>query len=243
MKYIYILVITSFLFHLQCISQSSSSVKYLDFYGTEISSPGKATYYIISVKTDSFYEKKTYFAHSDKIKLIEHFVNSKKTGNDTAFYEEGTIRYIVSYKNNKIDGELYAYYENKNIKRKEVYSNDSLISRLAFSTDGDILKTKSDFIILPEYPGGINELIKYLAYNIKYPAKGRREGKEGKVYVMFTVNKKGAICNSYIDVSLSPEFDNEALRVVNNLPNWKPGLIDNSIEAFSFRLPVSFKLQ
>ena len=120
MKYIYTLVITSFLFHLQCLSQSSSSVKYLDFYGTEISSPGKATYYIISVKTDSFYEKKTYFAHSDKIKLIEHFVNSKKTGNDTAFYEEGTIRYIVSYKNNKIDGELYAYYENKNIKYRSI---------------------------------------------------------------------------------------------------------------------------
>ncbi|MDP4189158.1 MAG: energy transducer TonB, partial [Bacteroidota bacterium] len=95
---------------------------------------------------------------------------------------------------------------------------------------------------MPEFPGGINALMKFLADNIKYPAQDIKEGKEGTVVIRFVVDKTGNVKNPEVLRSVNPEIDQEALRVVNLMPNWKPGLQKGIAVPVYFVLPVRFAL-
>lgn len=85
---------------------------------------------------------------------------------------------------------------------------------------------------MPEFPGGMAELLKYLQENIKYP---KNCSKNGKVVVEFFVERDGSISNPLILESIDPLLDAEAIRVVKFMPKWKPGK-----QRIKFRLPVNF---
>ncbi len=78
---------------------------------------------------------------------------------------------------------------------------------------------------MPEYPGGEIALVQEIAYLIKYPEGASFNGTEGKVYVNFVVNKEGKIADAKIARGIGPDFDREALRVINKLEKtWRPGI-------------------
>ena len=97
--------------------------------------------------------------------------------------------------------------------------------------------------VMPSFPGGDAELMKWLSKNIKYPAIAEENGVQGRVIVRFAVGKDGAIHDPKVPRSVDPSLDKEALRVVKAMPRWIPGKQNGVAVAVYFTLPVTFQLQ
>ena len=95
---------------------------------------------------------------------------------------------------------------------------------------------------MPEYPGGLTALMNYLRVNIRYPAAAQKAGIEGRVIVSFIVEPNGSVSNLEIVRSVDTDLDQEALRVVRQMPKWKPGKQDGSTVRVKFHLPIKFML-
>ena len=111
----------------------------------------------------------------------------------------------------------------------------------------DTTKKKKTWVCMPEtmpqFPGGREVLLKYLAVNIKYPASAVKAKKQGRVIVTFIVQKDGSITHAKIARSIDPELDAEALRVVKGMPKWTPGTQLGKPVSVKYTLPVKFSLQ
>ncbi|MCF8332486.1 MAG: TonB family protein [Bacteroidales bacterium] len=95
---------------------------------------------------------------------------------------------------------------------------------------------------MPQYPGGKEEMHRYLQKNTKYPSKAKDVGIEGKVYVEFIVEKDGRITNLIIKRGPDQSLKEEALRVIKNMPNWEPGYQGIHKARVRLVLPIEFKL-
>ena len=96
---------------------------------------------------------------------------------------------------------------------------------------------------MPDFPGGQAALMQYLAKNIKYPTIAQENGTQGRVIVQFVVNKDGSIVDAKVVRSVDPYLDKEALRVINTMPKWKPGMQRGKPVRVKFTVPVMFRLQ
>lgn len=94
----------------------------------------------------------------------------------------------------------------------------------------------------PEFPGGMEALMKHLGANIRYPEQAKTDKAEGTVYVVFTVKANGAIADASIKRGVRADIDAEALRVVKGMPNWKPATADGKAVDAQMTLPIAFKL-
>ncbi|ASZ11037.1 energy transducer TonB [Chitinophaga pendula] len=97
---------------------------------------------------------------------------------------------------------------------------------------------------MPAFPGGEEALMKYLLNNTTYPHIAMENGIEGTVYVGFVVDREGNV----IDVRLAGQkkgggLDEEAVRVIQKMPKWKPGKQNGRAVAVVYSLPVKFKLE
>ena len=96
---------------------------------------------------------------------------------------------------------------------------------------------------MPQFPGGPNELMKYLGENIKYPQSAIDNKIEGRVFVSFVIEKDGSVTNAEVLRGIDKNCDAEALRVVSSMPKWKPGINeDGDPVRCKFTVPVVFKL-
>ena len=96
---------------------------------------------------------------------------------------------------------------------------------------------------MPQFPGGQEVLLKYLAANIKYPVSAVKAKKQGRVIVTFIIQKDGSVAKARIAKSVDPELDAEALRIVKAMPNWTPGTQDGKPVNVKYIIPVNFSLQ
>lgn len=94
----------------------------------------------------------------------------------------------------------------------------------------------------PEFPGGRNELMAFLRKNIKYPKEAVQNKIQGTVFVQFIVGSNGKIRNAKILRGINNYCDEEALRVVNMMPNWNPGIEKGKKVSVMFQIPVKFQL-
>jgi protein TonB len=95
---------------------------------------------------------------------------------------------------------------------------------------------------LPQYPGGAVELMKWLTKNLRYPSVAQQQKVQGRVVAVFYVEKDGSITGINIVRSLSPECDQEALRVLKMMPHWKPGIQYDQPCRTKVQIPIVFKL-
>lgn len=96
---------------------------------------------------------------------------------------------------------------------------------------------------MPEFPGGTGELYKYLGNSIKYPPLAKESGIQGRVFVNFVVEPDGSISNVKVLRGIGGGCDEEAVRVVENMPTWKPGKQRGKAVRVSYNLPIKFTLQ
>ena len=93
---------------------------------------------------------------------------------------------------------------------------------------------------MPQYPGGPQALFEFLSQNVQYPKEAAKAGIQGRVIVTFVVEKDGSICESKVVKSVDPSLDAEALRVINAMPNWKPGKQNGKVVRVKYTVPLSF---
>ncbi len=96
---------------------------------------------------------------------------------------------------------------------------------------------------MPEYPGGQEAMYAYLNKNIKYPKADFNKKISGKVIVQFVIDTSGYVTDSKVIKSVSTTIDEEALRVINGMPQWKPGTQQGKEVKVKFTMPVNFSLQ
>ena len=95
----------------------------------------------------------------------------------------------------------------------------------------------------PEFPGGNDSLYAFIGRNIKYPEMAKKNKIEGRVFVTFVIEKDGQVSSAKILRDIGGGCGEEALRVVNSMPKWKPGTQRGNPVRVQFNLPIMFQLQ
>ena len=95
---------------------------------------------------------------------------------------------------------------------------------------------------MPQFPGGMAGLMQYLSTNVRYPEDAKESGAQGRVIVSFIVEKDGSISNARVTKPTYSSLDDEALRVVSNMPKWTPGKQNSETVRVKYSIPVSFRM-
>jgi len=106
--------------------------------------------------------------------------------------------------------------------------------------------TEVPFVVveeMPMFPGGDVELLKYIGENTNYPQAAKETNAQGRVIVRFCVTAKGGVSQASILKGVSPELDQEALRVVATLPTFKPGKQGGKPVPVWYMVPITFTLR
>ena len=123
------------------------------------------------------------------------------------------------------------------------WAEDAFSSELSTSSssnswvdeDGETIYKKTE--VPPEFVGGKDALFKYINDNIKYPEVVQR----GNVYIAFVITKEGAVRDARIVKGINENCDKEALRLINNMPAWDPGMEKGKIVSSVYGLPIIFR--
>lgn len=93
---------------------------------------------------------------------------------------------------------------------------------------------------MPEFPFG--NVLKYLAKTVKYPTIACENGIEGTVFVSFVVNSQGKVTDAKVVKGVDASLDKEALRVINAMPDWKPGKQRGKPVDVQYTMPIEFSI-
>jgi len=113
------------------------------------------------------------------------------------------------------------------------------------NTTSEPQNTEEVFMVvenMPEFPGGLNACLKFLADHVAYPKEAAEKKIQGRVIVQFVVMKDGSIANARVIRSVDPLLDAEALRVIGLMPKWKPGTQRGQAVNVKFTMPITFRL-
>ena len=113
------------------------------------------------------------------------------------------------------------------------------------ASDGDLEEEPEVFTvveIMPQFPGGQDELYRFLGENMKYPTEAKDAGISGKVYVNFVVYEDGSVRDAKVLRGIGGGCDEEALRIVNLMPKWTAGTQRGKNVRVSYNLPFNFTL-
>lgn len=94
-----------------------------------------------------------------------------------------------------------------------------------------------------EFPGGDRALYNYISKNVNYPVIAQENGIQGKVYVKFVVNQQGKVSDGQVLRGVDVSLDKEALRVINSLPDFKPGKQRGKPVKVFYNAVINFQLQ
>jgi uncharacterized protein len=119
------------------------------------------------------------------------------------------------------------YHEKKKTTRPDVALDDSEVFMVVD--------------VQPEYPGGYEEMTKFIRTNLSYPKAAIRKKIEGVVYVQFIIGPDGSISDVKTIKGISKECDAEAERVISLMPKWKAGELDGKNVPVRFVMPIRFK--
>lgn len=141
----------------------------------------------------------------------------------------------------KADGSVMRYME------KEIGENEHHIAIEVIEEDANYdvdLENTVFFIVeeMPEFPGGEEELRKFIADNIKYPEEAEQKNIQGKVYVQFVINREGNVEDVKLAKGVDPLLDEAAMNIVKSMPQWKPGKQRGQYVKVSFTVPINFQL-
>ena len=122
-----------------------------------------------------------------------------------------------------------------------------LVCLPSFAQQKPVEKVDSDGVYLmpdqlPEFPGGIQAMMKFLSTNIKYPVEAQKKGISGRVIVQFVIMEDGTLDQAKVIRGVAPLLDEEAIRVVKSKPKWKHGMDRGEAVKVRFTAPILFNL-
>lgn len=94
----------------------------------------------------------------------------------------------------------------------------------------------------PEFPGGVEALMKFLSENVRYPEAAHKIGAQGRVLVSFIVEPDGGISNAHVLKKVNDDLDAEAVRVIGSMPKWTPGMQSGKAVRVKYTVPITFRL-
>ena len=172
-----------------------------------------------------------FYTYNGALSYEGDYLNGKPTNQWQFYAEDGTIDTLLNT-------EPYAKLQD-NEHTKMV---DSLLNKTA--------NKDSIYRILlmppkgwPNFFGGEDALLTYLSENIKYPEIARENGIEGTVYIEFIINRQGFAEKATVKRGIYAACNEEAYRVINQMPRWIPGRVDGKLVKVKYTLPIKFKLQ
>jgi TonB family protein len=183
--------------------------------------------------------------------ILVYFINTiSKDSLIADFYKENSLFYAKHYflkpiKNGTENVFHYSNYYKPNKELKERYIWDSSgTTKIVF--DGG--EEKRSFIKNDTnnkeacFVGGTDSLIVFLTANLNYPNKCRKKNIEQEVILQFTINENGELESPKIVSYTHSLLNKEAMRVIDKMPNWKPGIYKSKPTPCLFSLPISFLL-
>jgi periplasmic protein TonB len=120
------------------------------------------------------------------------------------------------------------------------------VSRVLNEKSKDSMNVYNYIEVMPEFPGGDPMLLKYIASNVNYPQSAKNKGLQGECIVQFVVDTNGRVTNvkALKNVPNCPQCDDEAIRAVSMLPNWKPGKTENGeLVNVYYTVPIKYILR
>ena len=97
--------------------------------------------------------------------------------------------------------------------------------------------------VMPEFPGGEQAMMKFVAENVQYPEEAKEKEISGRVLVSFIVEKNGSINEVKVMKGIGGGCNEEAVRVISAMPKWKPGKQEGKPVRVSYMMPITYKLQ
>ncbi len=116
-------------------------------------------------------------------------------------------------------------------------------SELSQKPGTEKVSAKTVVEVMPEFPGGDIALMKYLSANLRYPEQAKTNNVQGRVYVNFIISSRGKVLYPYIVRGIGSGCDQEAIRVIKNMPVWKPGKQNGKAVPVRYNVPVKFALK
>lgn len=230
----------------QTAGHSDTVVTYLDDKYSPVAGLQGATYRRKAVLTDSLAGVAyTYSLDGWLVERQEYAdVNSQiADGLDEEYHPQSKqLKTVCHFKQDKLEGELLSYYPNGRLKRREQYKAYVSQGGKCFDKAGKPMPFVP-YIVLPEFRGGTAALMRFIGANLTYPLVALRADLEGRVFVTFIVDERGKVKNAKVVEPGHPSLDEEALRVVNLLPNWQPGRKEGVVKEVSFTLPIIFRIE
>jgi len=174
------------------------------------------------------------------------------------YYSDGVYQMIGDYQSfdpEIEDGDFLFFHSNGQISHKGCYKNGELVGDWSiYNRAGELIdKINYDFDInetnkLSNETGEIEviaefagiDLTAYLTSEIVYPPRAYKYYVQGKVHVQFLINEDGSISNALVVRGLDKDLDKEALRIIRNMPDWKPARKDGEPVPMAYTFPVVF---
>lgn len=194
----------------------------------------------------------TYSAKGGLISAVKysHFTKNECNGRCSYWNKNQQLSQEISFREGKRQGVQKVFYSNGQLKSAITWDQDTIVQGAFFNEDGSprILEYEEDMYVeaepqLPRFPGGNEALSMYLRLLLRSPPEARKKNKQGTVLVSFVVEKNGNMTNVRLEQGVDPDIDKEALRVVNRMPVWEPGRIDDVPVRVRFTLPITFRLE
>ena len=194
------------------------------------------------------------------------FANCSKTESESTqnfTYDKNVLQYLpkegnVKFVGKNLDGTrcILVRESTGTIRRATQNEIDEAVGSCVIETENiEIVEQQKDeevadvenqifFIVenMPEFPGGEEALIKFIAESTKYPEEAKNKRIEGKVFVQFVINKEGNVENVKLARGVDPLLDEAAMNIVKSMPQWKPGKQRGQNVAVSYVVPINFQL-
>ena len=182
------------------------------------------------------------FETSDALDPISGEMRKKVTV--TAFNADGTPS--NNFKLNEVEkhGDTTTYSIDPFTISADKFNNFKITSDEDINVKVKHVKNDSIYQIvdqMPEFPGGMEAMMEYVVDNVKYPQDAINEGKSGRVFVSFVVERDGHISNVKVLKGVCESIDKEAVRVVSSMPRWYAGMHKGEPVRVSYTLPIKFQ--
>ena len=166
-------------------------------------------------------------------------------------YDKNVLQYLpkdrsVKFVGYNLDGTECVLVKEADGKVRRLSADEMGVKGISIPLENREIPEDEIFIIvedMPEFPGGEEDLRKFIAENVEYPEDAKAQKQEGKVFVKFVIDKEGNVRDAEIvNGTRFESLNNEALRVIKSMPQWKPGKQRGQNVNVSFVVPINFQL-